>query len=524
MTSDMTPASKSTGTDAANSNSPGQLFQGTAGTSDNNALTDNGSLMEPRWPLAAPVGKTGIGWLDEVAEALISDFGLAPHAAALLPLAAIGAAVGPACWAGTPEALAVCPQFNIAFVGRPGSRVRDAVRMFFTTPCALVKDARARQQARGIDEIQQEITGLLAHLCGARADGKESVLSSDGMALLRSCVEARPKQPERSAKDDAESWQKIRDLSLLLRPDLVTEDTDLRRLLSPRQMAFDGVVTSLSLDGAAVPRLRAASRSLLMETASLAARVWQPQFRRDQQHEPGDDYVARLWVLRESDTAEMLADDSIRRSGLCGSMLFADASSGGPLKCGGGLPPESAWDDFTKTALQCWYYRLSGHQALLSLSVDAMVKCYSFIESRCQRLVELGMLAEGLPEHLPTLLVKLAQLLHIARHQGAGDAWKTRIDTTTINTAARLADALIASHLDIVVRHGHPRTHGHPKAVSSEIELVTTRLLVRGPLPFRDLMRSLHRVNARELERMLAAAMAAGAVAKEGDRFKVVDV
>ena len=469
------------------------------------------------WPTSQHPIESGVQWLDEAAQFLQCRFGLAPAASYLAPLCALGAAVGPAVRASTPEGLSVSAQINTAWIDRPGSRVRDALATCFHMALARCDGLRFNRLNRTDDDIRREFSKLAATLDGgSRWARSDSPVASEIIAFMVGC------QASRKAKPDAEAiLGKIAELGFVLRPHLIAEDLSIRQLLQPQELSCDGSVASVSLDGSAGSRLRNASRNQLVDLAALAIRTCQARFRACAIQAPESSAIC-CWLMEESDVGFILGDPIIRSTGIPRAFLFVEAAAPNPEHQYGGIMSEQTCDGLNATVNGCWEYRLAGKHAIVLPNGDATANFMAHADKRCKQLSRFGAAAEGVPAFCPSMLHKVALLLHLARHRGSAKGLEKSIDEGTVRAAVDITDAALASHLDLCARYGARGSQSPQEDNRTEIELVIARLRVRGPLSARELARTFHRRKTGEIKNLVAAAIEAGIVRENAGKYALI--
>jgi hypothetical protein len=304
---------------------------------------------------------------------------------------------------------------------------------------------------------------------------------------------------------------------------MITATHPFRDLLQPNKLSADGVAASMNLDGLCGAQLKALARSTLAELAALLARTWRPQFRSTTQR-CSELSTTCLWVLEQSDLIFVLENPVIRASGLARTLLLAEAAETNPSNLYGGLPSERALSGLHSALRKCWDHRIAGKHVIIQNDSESVAAAMRYIDERYKLLPLFGDAAEGVPGCLSILLFKIALLLHMARHEGATTSPQRKVNLNTMHSAMGITDALMGSHLNLINQHSskHATCRQQPGA-HSEIELVISRLKVRGELSIRDLVRSFHNRKTSEVESLVAAAIDAGFVQKDGTKLVLTD-
>jgi hypothetical protein len=470
------------------------------------------------WPVSTRLDP-GVDWLRHAATDLHERFGLPGEASIFLPLGVLGAIVGPTVWLRGPEGLSVHPSINIGWIAKPGSRFGDAQAMVYAVP--MTQLGLARTASKNVDpELEQK---KLAQLFQALSlsESSKSKAKSDYAARCRDnpFIDPDAELPEvKQAEARIRSLKrKIEEALLRLRPGLIVTDADLKELLNPAALAFDGAVVNLGADGGAVRQLHAATKGVRMATSAMAQRVWRSEFRSEKMSVPDHESVSHQWTLSPADAGALMRDGALKACGMAGTMLLVGASLDKPVRLSGGMLDPEALEGMQASQQACWERRLSGEPMLLELATDAGTALMQWVDERSRHASVLDLADPGVLRHLSSLALKIILLLHLAR-DGVGRV----VGTETVKAALHLTDALIAGDLQLRADNGQPGRRALAGG-ESEVELIYARLRLRGPQTLRDLTRSFHRKATAEVEQMVAAAVEAGFVEEVEGKYAPVE-
>ena len=118
----------------------------------------------------------------------------------------------------------------------------------------------------------------------------------------------------------------------------------------------------------------------------------------------------------------------------------------------------------------------------------------------------------------PKLAVKFALLLHV----GEGLKDKDIISGDCMEQALGLLAVLGTSHVNLV--HDLQRKHRKEvaeKELETEIEVLVSKVRMKGRTSLRELQRSYHSARLQEIEPVLDKALAGGLIRKVEDKFEV---
>jgi len=472
------------------------------------------------WPTTGLALQTGVPWLDAAAQTLREDFGLSPAASLLAPLTALGAAAGSSVRVVTPEGLFAGPQTNLLWLDHPGSRLREALRLCFSKVSTQCDGIRVSHRFRSAEEMPTQ--NQRSSKPKSEAADKVSEDSSSVDALHRFIAQGRaaanqPQDPRAAMEDVARR-------NFIQRPHFITESHGLAHLLRPRELSGDGAVVSLDFDGMAGSRLRNAPRNQLVNLAALLMRTWSLQSRPPCAVSMLEESTSCLWLLERSDVELILGDPAILCSGIHRPFLLCEATEPHARNLAGGIFPELAENGFDTSVHDCWGYRFAGKYGTVLLDNNATTILMRHVSARCKELPRFGNAAEGVAACLPTLVHKVALLLHMARHQGVAKALERKIGEGTVRAANGISDAVIATHLDLCRKHAARNPACNEAACGSEVELIIARLRVRGPLSARALARTFHRLKVEDLKPMLTAAVESGIVQQNEGKYALSTV
>lgn len=464
----------------------------------------NGSL----WPDPGPIDLSGYQWFEELTHEL-RGVGLSNVMSVLAPLIPLSATVGSAYWIQPPGAGAVSPALNLIIQARAGSQVRAVVDGLFLSALAEQRQVKnkvtlPRQQ---IDILLQEKNSQLIAL-NRRIKKLEAEDAWAGP--VHHMLASPPVVHAREARDDLKGL--IRELVLARRPDLLVQDTAIQKLQEPRQLAFDGMVHHLSTSGNAWAQLPALGRKNGAGVAASLAATWRPICLNERAPQTFYDMASATWVLGETQVREFLTSPSIQGFGVSDQFLVVDGSSvpGANVYCGRG-------EDLLVDLLdQVWKERLAVRVLILGMDEDAGEKYLEFLRDRHRVALDLGDRACQLLDRIAPLLAKLALLFHLIRNPDPA----CPVDIESVRIASVLCDRLISGHLSVLDQN--LTRQKQEKNSGSEIQMIERRLLLKGPMSMRELMRSFHAVRKEDIVPIIEEARNKGSVAEVDGKFVLV--
>jgi hypothetical protein len=470
-----------------------------------NALQHSNGFL---WPDLGPIDLSGYEWFEKLTQEL-NGVGLSQVMSVLAPLIPLSATVGSAYWIQPPGAGAVSPALNLVIQARTGSQVRQAVDGLFLSALAKQRQVKSKVTLprHQIDLLLKEkISQFLA--LNHRIEKLEA---DDSWAGPVHHMLASPEvKHARKLRDDLKGL--IRELVLGRRPDLLVQDTAIQKLQEPRQLAFDGMVHHLSTSGNAWAQLPALGRKNGAGVAASFAATWRPICLNEGVPPTFYDIASATWVLRENQVREFLMSPRIQGFGVSDQFLVVDGSSapGANVYCARG-------EDLLVDLLdQVWQERVAGHVKVLGMDEDASEEYLMFLRDRHRLALELGDRACMLLDRVGPLLAKLALLFHIIRNPNPACS----VDIESVRIASILCDHLIIGHLSIL--DNCLARQVQEKNTESQIEMIERRLLLKGPMSMRELMRSFHAVRRDDIAPIIEEARNKGSVAEVDGKFVLV--
>ena len=449
--------------------------------------------------------------------------GLTPAAASLAVLATVLCVCGPSCRITNPmDARSLPPGLSVVFHGRPAAYVQAAVELGLDPVREWMlrrigpPDKRQLSRARlRLGELHQERVAKEFHLNSCTTSSKTPD-GEFGGALKGSELEAHRKTLE---DEHARILREINNMTFLLRPHLMVDDAALPRLLAPGRLSTDGAVLHTSLGGHAVPAWTGANADTKAELARLLHLGWHGL------PDAGDEdchvrpLLSNVLVVDAAGARSLLSDRGLVAAGVIRHLFFLEASEGdAKFDLRAAHPQETAklWNERLQALLNS---RLAGSSVEHHLDSQATEVFEAFTrglfdETRTSEPEEAHRL-----ERTPVLALKLAVLTHAV----SPDREQEAIGVKTIEFACVLAMAVSIGDLKFGSLAKPGVATAGAAAGGDAVTALVAKLRLRGSLRWRELLRSQRVHKAEPLEKLLAEALAAGLIRKDGDRYRAVD-
>lgn len=461
------------------------------------------------WPCPTDILEVDwCGWLKQFAYRLYGQYDISPVGCVVLPLSVISAIAGPVYWIEARGGLSVPAPFSNLFLGVAGSMHRTAADDVYLIPRGLLGGASFRpiSDRKATNRLYRQ---LLSQLAAVNADIEKTQKQATGP---KGGLEQSPSRLDDLLKLQAAAKEAIRGFISKHPPLLLAEGGNLETLLTPGEHCYDATMHHVSTSGGAISRLIAAPARVLSDLSDLAANVFIPQLQSTAVTTVHRDMLSHSIFANEHQTRQVLTSKPLQNSGFLDSFLVTDLRNPHPLSHDIQLDGSDPWGEFTSIIERLLAARSAMETSLFEISGEAANIFADYLDQRHPVAISLGAACPAILDRLGPLVQKIALGLHLAR----GRFEVKEVDPATVTSACTLVDALVASHLDTMAEPSGPEAAlPAPEGVDTQIEIIVTKLRIRGRLTQRELARTFHRQSADKWMPALSRAIELGRVARD---------
>jgi hypothetical protein len=427
--------------------------------------------------------------------------GLTESGAAVTALTAVLCAVGPSHCVLNPVDLTALPaSASFVLVGTPVMHVQAAANVVLDPIRQWIHTRIAKDGKPGLRRVRLRIADLHEQLL------QQEFLLRTTIPQPRPGIEpflmAENERKERQAEVEntcREIRGRIKDELFRLTPMVMVDDAPIRHLMDPCALAHDGGVLAVSISGRAIRAWTQARRGEKAELARLLGNSWLGL------HDAFPSTVSALVVTDPTGAKVMIGDADLTGTGVADELLFISALGSEPKT---DILVELA-DDISEqwtTGLQAMIdARIAGSRVDHQLCPDALTRFQRFLNEDVKSPEFRGL------ERSPPTVLKMALLAHCATRRDEAD-----IDTGTLEFAIALSEAVAASDTG-------SRAAPKEEVIDTDLDAIVAKLRLRGPLRWRQLLRSCHYHKAAPLIRVLEHGIATGRIRRDGDLYDVVE-
>lgn len=466
------------------------------------------------WELLATPSRDYFQWVQR-------RYGLTAAGACMASLASILCAVGTSHRVICPVDFAFLPAaYSAVLHGAIGLHIKGAVNLSLAPIREWISQrigkggkgllGQARMHIAELHELLIQNDFLLQNAKSPPIPGTERFMMSEGdPEVRRSEIESQRKI----------ILQQIEGHAFRLAPHLLADNTAMRQLLHPELLSHDGSVMHAS-GCHAVTTWCHATKAQKAELSRLLVNSRQGTFAAGEEG-PVRQSLSNLIATDTADARRLLADRELTRCGVTGELFFVDALSAETTCDLSAEPPEETVEQWTSCMGTLTDIRITGQTVNHQLEPAASEHFESFHRGIVAQAGRSPVEEARRLERGPILCLKLAVLLHVAS-PGRDEA---AIPKTTVQFAAALTDAVCTSDLDYF-RASKRKTaaiNSAPEKEDRELEGLVTKLRLRGPLRWRELLRGCHAQQSEPFAKLLQKAVDSGRVGKSGELYHAIE-
>ena len=352
------------------------------------------------------------------------------------------------------------------------------------------QDNQRRLEIAGLHEQLVHLNLTLERALQPPPPGMERMMLDQG--------ELRERVRGIEAERDAVS-EKIEDRAFRLAPYFLVDDPPLAALLDPGKLCLDGGLLHLSTGGDWISAIRRQPGRMKAELSGLLARSWRglPDHHDDRHVRPT---VSSLIVVNPQE-ADALWGRELTRYHLPDQFFHVADTSDAGFDLDADCPDDEPWT--------------AGIQALVNTRLKSEVINYQ-LSAEAVSLYQAQLNGISAPpsrsaERRALLTLKLALLIHLASARRD----QLEIGDDTFKAGCELAARVCEATAESIRQREVPRRSARPGGV----ERLIATLKRRGPLTWRQLLRSSHSQKARTLRGQLNKAIKSGRIFQEGGLY-----